>query len=145
MSRPASINLIAENCVAVRMRMLNRVVTNHYDEALRPLGLKVSQLNILVATARLGVARPAILSERLHIDVSTLSRNVDRMKSKGWLETVPDEDGRNHPFRLTPSGEHLLEKAVPAWKSAQKQVERLLGEDVVGAIHQAIERIHHTP
>lgn len=32
MSRPASINLIAENCVAVRMRMLNRVVTNHYDE-----------------------------------------------------------------------------------------------------------------
>lgn len=144
MSRHASIDLIAENCIAVRTRMINRVVTNIYDEALRPLGLKVSQLNILVATARLGVARPAVLSERLHIDVSTLSRNVDRMRSRGWLETVPDEDGRAQPFRLTKAGKQLLEAALPAWKSAQHQVEHLLGEDVVAAIHQAIDRIHRT-
>src|SRR5437868_4877337 len=80
---------IAASCIAVRLRLLNRVVTNLYDEALRPLGLKVSQMNVLVVAARLGVARPVQVSELLHLDLSTLSRNVDRMMARGWLETVP--------------------------------------------------------
>jgi hypothetical protein len=57
MSNPA-IDAIARDCIAVRLRLLNRVVTNLYDDALRPLGMKVSQFNILVVTAKLGLARP---------------------------------------------------------------------------------------
>ena len=114
------IDTIAGECIAVRMRMLNRVVTNIYDEALRPLGVKVSQMNILVAAGKMGTARPAEVCERLHLDVSTLSRNVERMKARGWLEVIPDEDGRAQPFRLTNDGRKLLEKAAPAWKKAQK-------------------------
>jgi hypothetical protein len=53
-----SIERISKTCIAVRLRLLNRVVTSFYDDALRPLGLKVSQLNILIVTARLGLARP---------------------------------------------------------------------------------------
>ena len=53
-----SIDTISKTCIAVRLRLLNRVVTKFYDDALRPLGLKVSQLNILIVTARLGLARP---------------------------------------------------------------------------------------
>jgi hypothetical protein len=53
-----SIDTIARTCMAVRLRLLNRVVTSFYDDVLRPLGLKVSQLNILIVTARLGLARP---------------------------------------------------------------------------------------
>ena len=58
-------DVIARECLVVRLRMLNRVVTNIYDEALRPLGVKASQLNILVVTARLGLARPADVCKRL--------------------------------------------------------------------------------
>ena len=95
------VDRIAANCIAVRLRLLNRVVTNLYDAALRPLGLKVSQMNVLVAVAKLGVARPARVSELLHLDLSTLSRNVDRMMARGWLEAVPEKDARTQPFRLT--------------------------------------------
>src|SRR6266850_5512233 len=98
----SSIDTISMTCIAVRLRLLNRVVTNYYDEALRPLGLKVSQLNILVVTARLGLVRPAQVCEILQLDTSTLSRNVERMRSNSWLEVVPDEDARAQPFRLTP-------------------------------------------
>jgi hypothetical protein len=52
------IDKIASECVAVRLRMLNRVVTNTYDDALRPLDLKVSHMNIMVAAANMGTARP---------------------------------------------------------------------------------------
>jgi DNA-binding MarR family transcriptional regulator len=137
----AKIDKVAGECVAVRLRMLNRVVTNVYDEALRPLDLKVSQLNILVAAAKLGTARPIEVCEHLHLDVSTLSRNVERMKARGWLEVVPEEDGRSQPFRLTPPGRRLLEKAVPAWNRAQQQVKKMLGNGFVEQLDQAMKRV----
>src|SRR6266516_2745565 len=137
----AVIDKIAGECVAVRLRMLNRVITNIYDNALRPLDLKVSQMNILVAAAKMGTARPLEVCQYLHLDVSTLSRNVERMKARGWLEVVPDEDGRSQPFRLTPQGRKLLEKAVPAWSDAQQQVKNLLGGGFVEQLSQAMKRV----
>src|SRR5258706_12813305 len=108
----SSIDTISRTCIAVRLRLLNRVVTNFYDDALRPLGLKVSQLNVLIVTARLGLARPAQVCDLLQLDTSTLSRNVERMRAHGWLEAVPEADARVQPFRLTPLGKRLIEKPV---------------------------------
>ena len=138
-TRPEGV--IAQECLAVRLRMLNRVVTNIYDEALRPLGVKVSQLNIIVVAAKLGLARPAVVCDRLQMDTSTLSRNVERMKARGWLESVPDEDGRAQPFRLTAQGRKLLRRAKPAWDQAQRKATELLGSDAVTAIGNAAARI----
>ena len=137
----SSIDTIARTCIAVRLRLLNRVVTNLYDDALRPLGLKVSQLNILVVTAKLGLARPARVCEILRLDTSTLSRNVERMRAKGWLEVVPGEDARTQPFRLTARGRSLLEKAVPAWEQAQQQAGEFLGEDGVALLTKAAGKL----
>ena len=136
-----AIDTIARNCIAVRLRLLNRVVTNLYDDALRPLGLKVSQLNILVVTAKLGLAQPAKVCDILHLDTSTLSRNVERMRAKGWLEVVPAEDARTQPFRLTAQGKRLLEKAVPAWEQAQKQAEELLGDEGIALLNKAAKKL----
>ena len=99
-----TIETIATSCIAGRLRLLNRVITNLYDDALRPLGIKLSQGNILAITAKLGVARPAQVCDILELDTSTLSRTVDRMVDNGWLEILPDDDGRSHPFRLTDEG-----------------------------------------
>ncbi len=138
----APIDRIASECVAVRLRMINRVVTNIYDDALRPLDLKVSQLNVLVATAKMGTVRPTDLGEFLHLDPSTLSRNLDRMKARGWLESVSDDqDGRSQPIRLTDQGRKLLDQAAPAWEAAQARVTQLLGERVVDQLAEATQRI----
>jgi len=134
-------DVVARECLAGRLRMLNRVVTNIYDDAFRPLGVKVSQLSILVAAAKLGLARPAEVCQILQLDTSTLSRNVERMRARGWLEAVDDEDGRAQPFRLSSEGRKLLEQARPAWEAAQKKVKKLLGADAVASIHDAVERI----
>jgi DNA-binding MarR family transcriptional regulator len=134
-------DVIARECLVVRLRLLNRVVTNIYDDAFRPLGVKASQLNILVVTARLDLARPADVCDRLQLDTSTLSRNVERMRARGWLEVVDDADGRAQPFRLTREGRKLLERAMPAWKKAQDKVKKLIGADTVASIDDAVERI----
>ena len=137
----SSIDAIARNCIAVRLRLLNRVVTNLYDDALRPLGLKVSQLNILIVTAKLGLARPAQVCEVLQLDASTLSRNVKPLQARGWLEVVPDEDARAQPFRLTAKGKRLIEKAVPAWEQAQRQATELLGDEGIALLDRAARKV----
>src|SRR5262245_25033796 len=143
MDRPTTSNIdtIARTCIAVRLRLLNRVVTNFYDDALRPLGLKVSQLNILIVAAKLGLARPAQVCEILQLDASTLSRNVERMRAHGWLEVVPEEDARAQPFRLTPRGRRLIEKAAPAWEEAQRQAAGLLGDEGIALLDKAAEKL----
>jgi DNA-binding MarR family transcriptional regulator len=135
------IDTLASQCIAARLRLVNRVVTNFFDEALRPLGAKVSQLNILIVTAKLGLARPAQVCQILQLDTSTLSRNVERMRAHGWLEVVPEEDARAQPFQLTPEGKQLIEKAVPAWEQAQQQAARLLGDEGIALLERAAKKL----
>jgi DNA-binding MarR family transcriptional regulator len=137
----SSTDTISRKCIAVRLRLLNRVVTNLYDDALRPLGLKVSQLNVLVVAAKLGLARPAQVCDILLLDASTLSRNVKPLQARGWLEVVPDEDARAQPFRLTAKGKRLIEKAVPAWEQAQRQATELLGDEGVALLDKAARKV----
>lgn len=138
---PTSIDTIAKTCIAGRLRLLNRVVTNIYDDALRPFGLKISQGNILILTGKMGVASPVQVCEFLQLDISTLSRNVELMRRKGWLEIAPGDDARSHPFRLTAQGKRLIEKAIPAWEKAQEEAKELLGDDFVSLLSKAAKRI----
>jgi DNA-binding MarR family transcriptional regulator len=127
----ATVEEIASDCVAVRLRLLNRVITNLYDDALRPLGLKVSQMNILAVAARLGVASPSQVCRILKMDLSTLSRNLERLRARGWIESVTEKDARVHPFRVTDQGRALIQQAYPAWQEAQRRASALLGEEGV--------------
>jgi DNA-binding MarR family transcriptional regulator len=127
---------IARECVAVRLRLLNRVITSVYDDALRPLGVKVSQMNILVAAARLGIAQPSQVCRILQMDLSTLSRNLERLRARGWIETVPDRDTRVHPFRVTEPGRELIRQAYPAWQEAQQKAIALLGPEGAALLAQ---------
>jgi DNA-binding MarR family transcriptional regulator len=138
----ADIDRIASDCIAVRLRMLNRVVTNVYDEALRPFDAKVSQMNILVAAAKMGAARPSELGDVLHLDASTLSRNLERMSRRGWLELVGDqEDGRAQQIRITTQGRKLLDQTAAAWEQAQTKVKKLLGGAFVEELGKATRRL----
>lgn len=136
------IDFIARNCVGVRLRMLNRAISAIYDAHLRPLGIKGTQLNILVATAKMGIARPAAMCSALCMDTSTLSRNTERLRTNGWIEVVPDStDARAQPFQLTAEGRRLLQKALPAWRKAQQEAESVLGPSGMEAIRKAARAI----
>ena len=125
--------VIAAECIAVRLRTLNRAVTALYDDALRPHGLRVGQLNLLVAVARMGTAHPGDLCRALCMDKSTLSRDVEVMRRHGWLE-VEDSGGRSRPLRLSPGGQALLERVAPAWQQAQERARTLIGDEGAEAV-----------
>src|SRR5215218_6338517 len=131
--------LIAGECLGVRVRTLNRAVTALYDEALRPHGLRVGQLNLLVAIARMGTARPGDLCRLLRMDKSTLSRDVEVMRRNGWLEVDGSAGGRARPLRLNAAGQALLEAVLPAWRQAQARAKALIGDEGAAALARVVE------
>jgi DNA-binding MarR family transcriptional regulator len=133
--------VIAGECLGARVRILNRAVTAIYDEALRPQGLRVGQMNLLVAVARMGTARPGDLCHLLRMEKSTLSRDVELMKRNGWLEVDDSGDRRARPLKVSAAGLALLESVVPAWRRAQERVEEILGGDVTASLKRAVDRL----
>jgi DNA-binding MarR family transcriptional regulator len=128
-------------CLAVRVRLINRVISALYDEALRPFGLRISQLNILGAVACLGRSRPAEVCRVLRIEKSTLSRDVELMKQNGWIDSDPPTGGRNQTIGLTAQGKKLLAQVGPSWEKAQTDARRLIGRDGEAALHEMASRL----
>jgi len=120
---------IAGECLAVRVRLLNRVISGVYDQALRPLGITAGQMNILVVVAKGGAVAPGEVARVLHMEKSTLSRNLERMRRQGWVEVSPGEAGRGLVATIAAAGEALLREALPRWEEAQVRVRELLGTD----------------
>jgi|SRR5271163_4082423 len=135
------IKQIERRCVGFRVRMMNRMVTAIYDDALSSAGLKPTQFTMLVAVANREGSRPADLAKSLAMDESTLSRNVDRMCNKGWLRLVPDQDRRCHLIAITDSGRALIRKSYPAWQEAQQEVTRRLGADGIAALRSVLRKL----
>ena len=92
------IDAIAGKCIAGRLRLVNRVITNLYDNAFRPLGVKASQFNILVVAGKLGWPVLPRSVRSFGLDTSTLSRNVERIGHRDGWKSFRDEDAPRSRF-----------------------------------------------
>jgi DNA-binding MarR family transcriptional regulator len=125
---------IAKDCVAMRVRYLNRSLTSIYDDAFRPLGITASQVNLLVALIKQGSLSPGELGGIFNMEKSTVSRNLERMRKAGWIEIT--RSGRTNAVEATTDGKQLLLDAMPHWEEAQKAADALLGSDGSQAIRE---------
>lgn len=139
--RLSAAEVIARDCLAVRLRTLNRAVNAVYDEALRAHGLRVGQLNLLVVVARMGIARPGDLCRIFRMDKSTLSRDVELIRRNGWLEVEDAPDARARPLKLSAKGLALLDSVFPAWQQAQDKAKALIGRQATVALRDVVDRI----
>ena len=114
-------------CVCNTLRMATRVVTQLYDDVLRPSGLRVTQFSMLAAIARLEEANLRQLEEALAIDQTTLTRSLGLLERDGLTERVDNPDRRVKAMRLTAKGRATLAAARPLWSLAQDRVLRELG------------------
>jgi DNA-binding MarR family transcriptional regulator len=128
------VNSIANNCLSVRLRLMNRMVGAIYDEALRPHGIKASQLNILVAVSAFGRATSQQLCQMLHMDPSTLSRAVTRLQNNRWLQVNPSGEGKILKVEVTQAGFKKIEDVYPEWQKAQARAAEALGESTAETI-----------
>ncbi|MEE9238021.1 MAG: MarR family winged helix-turn-helix transcriptional regulator [Thermodesulfobacteriota bacterium] len=125
-SEKVDVNKIHSDCIADKLRLINRVITSIYDDAFRPLGITINQMNIIVVVAKFEPANLNQVGKWLHMEKSTLSRNISLMTKNGWLQTAPLGHGRSLEIRLTRQGRALLKKGTPYWEKAQDRVGSML-------------------
>ena len=127
---------VAEHCLMTRTRRISRVVTNLFDQELRPHRLSSSQFSLLVLIARMNGASRAEIGRANHQERSTSTRNLQLVLDQGWAEEIRPEKGRSRPIMISKAGRELLAQAMPAWRAAQVKAKQLLGVDGASAIVQ---------
>lgn len=129
--------LVAQECIANRVRRLNRAVSSMYDEALRPHGLRITQMSILVVASMLGEASPGDFGRLLCLEKSTVSRTLDRLRTRGWIDVLSGADARSTRVRITVKGAAKLRAVSPAWRRIQRKAQAILGADAVHELGKA--------
>jgi DNA-binding MarR family transcriptional regulator len=122
---------VVATCLGYRTRRLARAVTRLYNDCLRPLGLNITEMNLMAAIAAQRAVQPAKLGRAMELEKSTLSRNSSRLVDRGWVELRDHPDGRGVLLALTASGNEMLLHALPAWKEAQARARSLVAETLL--------------
>jgi DNA-binding MarR family transcriptional regulator len=122
-------NVMRLPCACANLRRADRVVTQFYDAALRPSGLRITQFTLLQALNLAPGISQKQLSELLEIDSTTLTRTLAPLRRKGWLRSAPGADRRELRLSLAAAGRREYERVVPYWQAAQRGLRRALGKD----------------
>lgn len=119
---------VLDTCLCHNVRMATRVVTRAYDEALRPTGLRATQVAVLAAVGARGALSITSLADSLQMERTTLTRNLRPLEQLGYVALAPEARHRSRMLTLTKSGQAALRKALPLWEKAQQAAMRQLGE-----------------
>ncbi len=128
-------------CVAFQLRKASRAVTQLYDAALQPAGIRSTQFSLLVAIAKKEPITFSALSEVLVIDTTTLSRSLRTLEQMGHIKIVSGVDRRERLARLTSKGRDVLEESLPYWRKVQEEVVSGLAQPSWRDIQIQLEKI----
>ena len=117
------------SCTSGNLRRATRAVSQIYDGALAPVGLKGTQFTLLAALSKLGEVPLTRLAEALVLDRTTLSRNLQPLMDQGFIRSVSDQDRRVRRLALTARGRRKLDQALPHWRDAQRRMVEGLGPE----------------
>jgi DNA-binding MarR family transcriptional regulator len=125
------------NCTA--LRKASRRVSQLYDSALEPCGLRITQRAILAQIARSGTPSLGELAEALVMDRGALTHNLKPLERDRLVEINPDpQDRRNRLVALTAAGRSKLDESARLWKRAQDGFEAAFGAAKSEALREAL-------
>jgi len=127
-------------CAYANLRLVTRVVSTLYDEALRPCGLRASQLALMWAVLALEPVELGRLGTVTLTDQTTLSRTISTLRRAGLVALRSGEDRRVKTVRLTTAGRSRFRAAMPLWEEAQRQASALFPPEEVRSLARRVRR-----
>jgi DNA-binding MarR family transcriptional regulator len=116
-------------CVGFHTRRAARLVSQHYDRALAPAGLRVTQFSLLSAASLADGILLSDLAVLLATDRTSLTRALAPLERDGLLTSSPGTDRRKRIINLTDRGRRVLDEATPLWRGAQDALVSRIGEE----------------
>ncbi len=115
-------------CTCFNLRKASRVITQLFDKAIKPWGLRGTQFSILAVLSAYGPEAITILSEVLVMDRTTLTRNLKPMENAGLIKITRGNDLRSKTVSMTKKGQRTFTKTFPHWEKTQTRIIGKLGQ-----------------
>jgi DNA-binding MarR family transcriptional regulator len=135
---------IPSPCHCAVLRKASRHLSQAYDVALAPAGLKTTQFSLLAAIYSNGGESFTMgdLAEAMVMDRSTLGHNL-RPLERNHLITIETggSDARRRQIRLTAQGHAKLKRAGLLWKKMQARFEAAYGAKSTARLRQALLKL----
>jgi DNA-binding MarR family transcriptional regulator len=128
-------------CMCGNFRRAARALTQLYENALRPFGLRATQFSILQALSLAGEVSQRQLGEMLAMDSTSLTRTLAIMRRQGWIAERPGEDRRERLLSLAGAGEKKLARVLPVWEKVQARLRGELGEQAWGSLLRLMHEV----
>jgi DNA-binding MarR family transcriptional regulator len=130
-------------CGSFNLRRTARAVTRFYDLAFQGCGIRSTQFTILIGIAKTQPTSITALAELLIIDRTTLTRSLRLLKKEDLLTISDRSQMRKRFLRLTPHGERVLKRCLPAWRDAHQRFLEAIGPDYWSQIRGELEKLAH--
>ena len=126
---PSQAELVAaiDACACFQIRRASRAVTQLYDAALKPTGLRSTQFVILAIVRIEEPVTQPVLADALGLERTTLTRNLSPLVTACLVSRSRVKGQRATVIALTPKGRRTLARAVPLWAKVQKSFSGALG------------------
>lgn len=116
------------SCVCFNTRKLARCVSQMYDGALEPSGLKNTQFALLAMVSERGPITITELAGAMAVERTTLTRNLKVMVREGLLDVTRGPDARSREVTITAEGRDRVMSALPLWAEAQERLVKRVGK-----------------
>ncbi len=126
-------------CTCAALRRATRRLTQAYDRALRPSGLRLTQYSVLANVARRNGLSITELAAILAMDRTTLTRNLTPLERAGLIRVAPGPDRRRRAVEITVAGRRRYEAAEPLWREAERAFRRSMGKREAAALRQLLD------
>jgi DNA-binding MarR family transcriptional regulator len=116
-------------CLCTGLRQAAHAMTEIYDEALAPSGLKITMFRVVRRLSEAGEPTISELAEIVGLDRSSLGRNLKVLEREKLVTFVGGMDERSKVVQLTSQGRKALAAALPLWRAVQKRMKANLGAE----------------
>jgi len=130
-----------KECIAIRIRLINRLVTNEFDRELEKHGITTSQVSILGYLLLIQGGSPSEICKGLQIEKSTVSRNLARLKERGWIIAAESRNDRSKRVTVTKAGIQTFERMFPSWEKALNKTKGMLGTSNVKLLNKITKKL----
>lgn len=133
-------------CTCFNLRKASRAMTQLYDAALKPAGIRATQFNVLAALDILGDVPQSELAVALVMDRTTLIRNLSPLIANGFVTATRARGNGPKIISLTKAGEQVFQQAKPLWEDVQERIAGLLGVEkwsgLIDDLETSVEAAH---
>lgn len=132
-SKQASAPIPYSPCTCGSLRKASRRISQFYDIALAPVGIKSTQYSILSEVDRGSVEGPVTMSElatAMVMDRSTLGHNLKPLERDDLVVLrLSSGDRRKRFVELTKRGKSTLRRSRLLWRRAEGRFEEIFGKE----------------